>query len=193
MTPVWVAPVNVATIAPLPLSAGRPRDQHAATQGSIMVATRRSMAAGLAASSLFPARGQADDASARAFLDNIYAHYDGRQGSGGVKLDSDVAVRRLFDPPLATLILADQDQAARQNEPPALDGDPFVDAQDWVIRDLQITILASSTSDASAEISFTNLGHQVRLGIALVRLANGWRVHEITYATTTLSRIISER
>jgi hypothetical protein len=126
------------------------------------------------------------------FLEAIYAKYTGRAGSDGVDLSSDAEIRHLFDPPLATLIIADRQKASRTGEPPNLDGDPFVDAQDWVISDLQITVRRSGET-AKAEVRFTNLDQPVTIRLDLVRLADGWRIHEIDYGSTTLSRILTGR
>ena len=131
-------------------------------------------------------------ASAQAFVENIYAAYNGRHGSAGVHLDTPAEVRKLFDPPLATLILADRAKSARLDEPAALDGDPFVDAQDWALKDLHIQISASGPGAATAQVRFDNLDQKVDLRIDLVRLDGGWRITEIHYlnTNTTLSGIL---
>jgi hypothetical protein len=155
------------------------------------------MAAGLAAaavallSMIQAASAETDDVSPHLFLERIYAQYTGQAGTGGVNLSSDTEIRHLFDPPLATLILADRRQSETSNEPPELDGDPFVDGQDWVISGLKITIPRATTSEALADIQFNNFDQPVELRIGLVHLVGGWRVHEITYATTTLTRILT--
>ena len=156
---------------------------------------RRTMATGLALAALTPGAlaRPAETEEVRAFLEAIYAKYTGRAGTDGVDLSSDADIRRLFDPPLATLILADRQKSDRTGEPPNLDGDPFVDAQDWVITDLHITILHAADGTATAELRFTNLNQKVIIRIDLVHLADGWRIHEIDYGTTTLSRILTAR
>ena len=150
-------------------------------------------AAALAAS---PHAGAADAdlAAARGFLDRIYAKYTAKTDADGVDLSSDTEIRRIFDPPLATLIIADRQRSERNDEPPMLDGDPFVDAQDWLISDLTIAVTrGAEPATVVAEVQFSNLDQPVHIHIDLVRLASGWRVHEITYSSTTLSRILSGR
>lgn len=160
--------------------------------------TRRVMAAGSAAAVvalLLSGRVRAADpneASAHVFLEQIYAQYTGRAGTDGVDLSSEANIRKLFDPPLATLIIADRKQSEQNDEPPELDGDPFVNAQDWDIQHLKITIRHADPSAATATVQFDNLGKPVQITMALVHLANGWRVHEIDYGGTTLTRILTQ-
>lgn len=132
------------------------------------------------------------DTSARAFVEHIYNCYTGHDGSDGVRLTGATEVRRLFDPPLATLILADRAKSAKLDEPTALDGDPFVDAQDWVVRDLRIRVTSTGAQSATADVAFVNLDQKVRVRIDLVHLVEGWRITEIHYldSNTTLSGIL---
>jgi hypothetical protein len=159
--------------------------------------TRRRMAAGMAAAtmSLVLTRqlraAEGTDGSARAFLQQIYAHYTGANGSDGVDLSSEANIRKLFDPPLATLILADRQQSESNDIPPVLDGDPFVNAQDWDLDKLTITMVHADAARATAEVRFDSLGKSTLIRIDLLHLANGWRVHGIDYGSTTLARILS--
>ncbi len=134
----------------------------------------------------------APTASAQAFVEHIYDAYTGRHGSAGMPLESSADVRKLFDPPLATLILADRAKSARLDEPAALDGDPFVDAQDWALKDMRIRVTASGPAAATADVGFDNLDQKVRMRIDLVLLDGGWRITEIHYlnTNTTLSGIL---
>jgi len=157
------------------------------------MATRRSVAVGLAASALFLAAAAPEDSSARSFVENIYAFYTGDLSSEGMSLDTKAQVYRLFDPPLATLIMVDRQEAAKHDEPPVLDGDPFLDAQDWLVTDLTIEVNANGPNAATADVRFINLGRPARVRLALVRLPFGWRVHEITYDSTTLTEILNAK
>lgn len=156
--------------------------------------TRRRMAAGAVALALLRQPARADtNQEAHDFLLRIYAQYTGQASTDGVDLSTTAGIRKLFDPPLATLILADRRQSEQNDQPPELDGDPFVDAQDWDITHLRIAVRHTDPGSAEATVQFDNLGKPVRIDIALVHLANGWRVHEIDYGTTTLSAILSPR
>lgn len=103
----------------------------------------------------------ADDAraSAKAFLDGIYAHYLGKE-SKGVPLSTKGDLERLFAPKLARAILADRARAAARGEVPVLDGDPFIDAQDWEIAAFDITVDLKDANHAVGTVRFTNLEQQ---------------------------------
>jgi hypothetical protein len=72
------------------------------------------------------------------FLDAIYRTYIGKNAKG-LPLDKPATVR-LFTPALRKLIDDDARRAAKRNEVPNLDGDPFVDAQDWDITSFDISV-----------------------------------------------------
>ena len=93
--------------------------------------TRRTILLG-AVGALVAAPALADDAAAMAFVMSIYSAYKGKNAKG-LPLDDERTIRRYFEPSLAALIGKDQKDAARRHDVPALDGDPFVDAQDWDI------------------------------------------------------------
>ena len=78
----------------------------------------------------------AEPASPQAFVDGIYKHYLGKD-SKGLSLSSDAVIRRYFAPPLADAIIKDFAQAHKAGEVPLLNGDPFIDAQDWEISNLK--------------------------------------------------------
>ena len=62
-----------------------------------------------------------------AFLRGIYTPYPNHDFKGQPFWQVD----RFFTPELARAIEADMREAKRRGEVPRLDGDPFVDAQDW--------------------------------------------------------------
>ena len=98
--------------------------------------TRRTIILG-AAATLVAASAVADDAAATAFVASIYNAYKGKKAKG-LPLDNARTIQRYFEPSLAALISKDQKDAARRHDVPALDGDPFVDAQDWDIAAFEI-------------------------------------------------------
>ena len=95
----------------------------------------------------------AAEASATAFVTRIYDAYKG-ENSKGILIDTDAAIRRYFEPSLAALISKDQKDAARRHDVPALDGDPFVDAQDWDISAVDIAVREASPDKAVATVGF---------------------------------------
>jgi hypothetical protein len=113
-------------------------------------------------------------ASPKAFLEQIYRPYL-RQGYEGTRLDRP---GDYFTPPLAQAIAHDHRTAEKNNEAPQLDGDPFIDAQDFELTDLAITVDVQGDK-ASAIVTFKNSGRPVRLLLALARTAAGWRIDDI--------------
>jgi len=146
--------------------------------------TRRNFMAAFAvvAIGLPAARADAATASPRDFLAAIYAAYRGKANAAGVKLDDDGAIRSFFEPSLAALIIKDHADARKRNEVPALDGDPFVDAQDWKISGVNITVHAAGADKAAGIVSFSNFDKPVRVVYDLVRLKEGWRIADIRWS-----------
>jgi len=92
---------------------------------------------------------RAGDASALAFVSDIYAAYKGKDAKGH-PLDGERAIRRYFEPTLAALMVKDQKIAAKRGEVGLLDFDPFIDAQDWEISDFDIAIDDTAPGKATA-------------------------------------------
>jgi hypothetical protein len=122
----------------------------------------------------------AADPTAKAFLEAIYGAYKGKD-SKGIPLATDADVRRYFEPKLAALIIKDRKDAKRRGEVGALDGDPFIDAQDWEIASVDITVRESAADKASATVSFVNIDKPTTVLLNLVKLKEGWRIAEITW------------
>jgi len=120
------------------------------------------------------------DAAASAFVRGIYGAYKGKSAKG-VGLDGDAALRRYFEPSLAALISKDRKQAARRHEAPKLDGDPFVDAQDWDISDFDIAVNDTAAGKATATVKFINQGEAATVVLDLVMVKDDWRIYDITW------------
>ena len=149
-------------------------------QGTVML-TRRTLiiAAGIAWVGIaMPAI--AADAAAVAFVTAIYAAYKGKDAKG-IPLDGDAAIRRYFEPSLAALISKDQKAAARRHDAPNLDGDPFVDAQDWDIAAVDIAVTDTANNAARATATFKNGDTPTTVVLDLVKINNDWRVSDITW------------
>jgi hypothetical protein len=122
----------------------------------------------------------AADAAARAFLVAIYNTYKGK-GGNGIQLASDAVIRRYFEPGLAALMIKDQKEAGARGEVGALDGDPFVDAQDWDIKSFEIGVQDSGPSKATGTVTFENFDKPVTVVLALVKVKGTWRIADITW------------
>ena len=153
--------------------------------------SRRSLTLGLACAALI-APAYAGDASATAFITAIYDSYKGKDAKG-TPLDSELTIRRYFEPKLASLMAIDQKAAARRNEVGALDFDPFLDAQEWDITTFDIVVSDAAAGKAQATVRFVNLGQSMTVVLDLVQVRNAWRIHEITWQqdgkTDTLRKI----
>jgi len=142
--------------------------------------TRRIIIFGAVAAVSVAGTARATDASASAFVSGIYAAYKGKNAKG-VRLDGDAALRRYFEPSLAALIGKDQKDAARRHEVPSLDGDPFVDAQDWDIANFDIAVTDTAAGKAKATVKFVNAGEPATVVLDLVGADNNWRISDITW------------
>ena len=120
------------------------------------------------------------DAAAEAFLKKIYAAYKGKN-SKGIPLDSDAKLRLYFEPKLAALMIKDRKDAAKRGDVPELDGDPFINAQDWEIGPVDIVVRDLSPDKASATAKFANAKMPTTVVYDLVRLKDGWRIADITW------------
>src|ERR1700689_1167786 len=93
--------------------------------------------------------------AASAFVTAIYAAYKGKNAKG-IRLDTEAGIRRYFEPSLAALMIKDQKDAARRHDVPNLDGDPFVDAQDWDIAAFDIAFTDTVNDPPSPTGNFRN-------------------------------------
>jgi len=127
----------------------------------------------------------AEASSPQAFLEAIYRHYQGKD-SKGYALDTPAVITRIFVPELANAIVEDQGAAAKRGEVPELDGDPFVDAQDWDITGLGIKLAMHGAARATATVTFRNFGEAHTVTHELVKTASGWRIADIRMKERTL-------
>jgi hypothetical protein len=119
-----------------------------------------------------------------AFLRGIYTPYPNQDFKGQPFWQVD----RFFAPDLARVIEADMKEAKRRGEAPRLDGDPFIDAQDWDIANLAIAVKADGPK-AIGQVSFDNQGKRTQITLDLVRTGMGWRIADIKAPSGTLSEL----
>lgn len=123
-------------------------------------------------------------ATAQAFVDNLYRPYL-KAGFPGQPYDD---AARFFVPALAQAMDRDNREAKRRNEVPTLNGDPFVDAQDWEISKLSIDVTGSGDT-ATAWMSFQNFGEARRVLLELVKTPAGWRIADIKAPSGSLKAL----
>ena len=121
--------------------------------------------------------------SADAFLQGIYSHYKGSddKNAKGVFLDKPSEIRRYFADDLANLMIADEAAAAKAGDVPSLDGDPFIDAQDWTVTKLTIHIDSQTADRAKASVHFENFNKPYTVHLDLVETPKGWRISDIIW------------
>jgi hypothetical protein len=120
----------------------------------------------------------AADASALAFVTDIYSAYNGKDAKGH-PLDDERAIRRYFEPSLAALMVKDQKIAAKRGEVGLLDFDPFIDAQDWEISNIDIAV--DDGAPGKATVKFTNFDKAATVRLDLIKIKNDWRIADITW------------
>jgi uncharacterized protein DUF3828 len=140
----------------------------------------------------FLAPPSAADDEAQRFIASIYAQY-GAPDTQGVVLDSREALEKYFVTDLAAMIDADGIAAEREDRPPALDGDPFVDAQEWDIKNVAIVVRDDTPEKAVAIVSFFNQGEPRQVQLDLLKLAAGWRIDDIRWREGTLRGLYRDR
>jgi hypothetical protein len=153
--------------------------------------TRRSVlkAVVLALAAAAPGSAQEAEESAHAFLTRIYNTYVGRDAKGMPLTER--ATMRLFTPRLRRLIAADAAQAAKRGEVPNLNGDPFIDAQDWEIQDFTIDTREISPGKVKATVRFKNLDKDVAMVLDLRKTKDSWQIDEIVGPSGSLHKLLT--
>jgi hypothetical protein len=141
--------------------------------------------AAFAALSLFVSPAQAQNPDPKAFVENIYKRYLGKN-TPGLDLSTREALDLYFTPSLADLIDKDAKEAEKLQEAPLLNGDPFVDGQDWEIIDPVVTIQESASDRATATATFKNFGKTMTVRLALLLTPKGWRVDDVLWSEGNL-------
>ena len=127
-------------------------------------------------------------ATAQAFVESLYRPYLNAGFQGQPYGDT----ARFFVPALAQAIDRDNREARRRNEVPTLNGDPFVDAQDWEISKLSIDVTASGDA-ATARVSFQNFAEARRVVLERVKTPAGWRIADIKAPSGSLKALYKLR
>jgi hypothetical protein len=157
-----------------------------------MITRRNFVLMSVLAAACAPAGTARADSAARAFLEKIYAAYKGK-GSKGIGLDSDAMLQRYFEPKLAALMIKDRNDAKKRGDVPDLDGDPFINGQDWEIGPVDIAVRDIAPDKASATVKFRNLKVQTTVVYDLIRIKEGWRIADITWDGKDTLRGIYEK
>lgn len=136
------------------------------------------------------ARAQTQGQTPEGFLQSLYDPYlnDDFKGQPFWQVD------RYFAPELARAIEADMREAKRRGEVPALDGDPFIDAQEWDLENLAIKVKTDDDGHkATGEVTFDNLGKRTQVTLDLLRTGMGWRIVDIKAPSGLLSDLYKKK
>jgi hypothetical protein len=118
--------------------------------------------------------------SADAFLHSIYDRYI-RSQAPLIDYTKERELQRYFEPSLAKIIADDSARAAKKGDVGTLEGDPFIDAQDWNIRSFDIQVTPVDADRANAVVKFDNIGKAKLLRVQLIRISGAWKIHDIDY------------
>jgi hypothetical protein len=131
---------------------------------------------------------QATRQTAQAFLESLYVPYRAKGFNGQPYTQAE----RFFEPILAAAMQRDYQLAQKNGVPPTLNGDPFVDAQEWEVTNLSISIAASG-EQATGMVSFVNFNQKKTLTVELVQTQAGWRIADIADASGSLRALYKLR
>lgn len=120
--------------------------------------------------------------SAKEFVAAIYKSYQGKDAKG-ILIDSPRA-KSLLTPGLMALIDAEAKRAARRGEAPRLDGDPFIDAQDFEDIGAVTIDITEKVTVAVAKVGFTNFGEKKSVTLNLVKTGGSWRIDDFAEPTS---------
>lgn len=141
---------------------------------------RGALAAVVLAGAFVATNAFAADQTAEAFVNGIYSHYTGKN-TKGVMIDTHKQLAKYFEPSLVALIEKDEAAAAKAGDVPSLDGDPFIDAQDWEIKSFDIKVDHQGDDKAMATVKFKNTDEPKLIKVDLVRLKDGWKISDIVW------------
>ena len=135
--------------------------------------------------------GVAGEETAKTFLDKLYANYVG-PNRNGLMAGSDKALARYLSPDVIKLMDKMYAASKKKDEVPALDGDPFVDAQEWNINSFDISVDQVGSDKATGHVHFKNFDEEKSRTLDLVHLKSGWRIDDIHWSDGTLRKLLTE-
>ena len=127
----------------------------------------------------------------KVFVTAIYQNFI---GANGILIDLPKA-RQVITPGLMKLIDADAKAAARRGQPPRLDSNPFIDAQDFDIKSFTVEVQDVAPARAVATVRFKNEAavNDGLITLALVMTADGWRIDDFRGDSGSLRKYLSRK
>ena len=138
----------------------------------------------------FPAQAAEDP---KDVVTAIYQSYVGPDAKG-IPVNS-ARARQLITPALMKLIDADARAAQKRGEPPRLDADPFIDAQDFDIKSFTVEVQDVGPARAVATVTFTNdaSAGNAPIVLALVKIGDAWRIDDFRGGSGSLRKYLSRK
>jgi hypothetical protein len=70
-----------------------------------------------------------------------------------------------------------------------IDADPFINGQDWCLRDLVITAGKNDSKKATVTARFTNLGKATKVIYQLINTPKGWLIYDLSDAAMEMASL----
>jgi Skp family chaperone for outer membrane proteins len=107
-----------------------------------------------------------------AYVQAIYARYQHNNPPAWYDQNYSARLKKLID--------ADQKEAQANGDAGKFDWDPIINAQDWKLSALKVTLVSKSGDTAAiVDAAFNNLGSKQRMRFTLVRQADKWAIDDI--------------
>ncbi|HUO89868.1 MAG TPA: DUF3828 domain-containing protein [Rhizomicrobium sp.] len=119
-------------------------------------------------------------------LDTVKAVYAAdapyRNNTGPGVMGDDKLRARFFSGALLAGLKKDEDRAAKANEPPTIEGDPFIDEQEPDARDFKFSLVSQKGNGAKVLVNFDR-GDKTREDVTYSMVLEGgaWRIDDIGY------------
>ena len=119
-------------------------------------------------------------------LDTVKAVYAAdapyRNNTGEGVMGDDKLRARFFSKTLLAGLKKDEDRAAKANEPPTIEGDPFIDEQEPDAKDFKFSLVSQAGNNAKVLVNFDR-GDKTREDViySMVLEAGAWRIDDIGY------------
>ena len=106
-----------------------------------------------------------------AYVQAIYARYQHNNPPAWYDQNYSARLRKLVD--------SDQKEAKANGDAGKFDWDPIINAQDWKLSGLKVTLVSKSGDTATVDAAFINLGSKQRIRFTLVRENAKWAIDDI--------------
>jgi hypothetical protein len=101
----------------------------------------------------------------------IYASYERDKPSAWFERDYSARLRKLID--------TDRESAAKEGDAGKFDWDPIINAQDWKLSAIKISLVSKAGDRAVVDAWFHNLGSDQHMRFSLVREGAKWAIDDL--------------